>query len=216
MKKITLLPLALALVANLSMAANSVDLSVTGTITPAACDIALAGGDFDFGTINTSDLSAGSTTTLPDLDAGHSLSITCSAPTQVSFRLIDNRLSSRPSGSSNDSLGFGVDGSNNPIGSYRIWAGSLLADGEGAYLKATNCGGCNWFTAGLPSELVRPLNSYAYAIDPISNGFSAPIPITNASATLAIRNATIQPASSLDTSTDITLDGAATIELVYL
>ena len=36
MKKITLLPLALAVATNLSMAANSVDLAVTGTITPAA------------------------------------------------------------------------------------------------------------------------------------------------------------------------------------
>ncbi|MNR05266.1 hypothetical protein D3C85_1212830 [compost metagenome] len=57
MKKHALLHLAMVFTANSAFAANSVDLAVTGSITPAACDISLtSGGIFDLGEIENSDL----------------------------------------------------------------------------------------------------------------------------------------------------------------
>jgi type 1 fimbria pilin len=55
MKKLALLPLTLMFAANAALAANSVDLRVTGTITPSACDISLTGGDFNLGVISSNE-----------------------------------------------------------------------------------------------------------------------------------------------------------------
>ncbi|MNG16112.1 hypothetical protein D3C84_999930 [compost metagenome] len=60
------------------------------------------------------------------------------------------------------------------------------------------------------------LSPRIYALDLASaSGGAQPAPITSASVGLQVV-ATIQPESALDTSSEISLDGSATIELVYL
>ncbi|MFJ7311507.1 DUF1120 domain-containing protein [Pseudomonas sp. NPDC098747] len=93
MKNLLLLPLALAFASNAAMAANSVDLRVTGTITPTACDISLSGGDLDFGDISSQEMNQLSHTELPT-QSGKSLIIACSGATLAAFRTVDNRSDS--------------------------------------------------------------------------------------------------------------------------
>jgi hypothetical protein len=60
------------------------------------------------------------------------------------------------------------------------------------------------------------LDPFVYAFDLSSAGSSSqPVPITSASTGLEVLPI-IQPEDTLDTSSEITLDGSATIELVYL
>lgn len=222
MKKLVLLPLALVFATNAAIAANSVDLRVTGTITPSACDISLTGGDFDLGTISGNELNATAATTLPS-SAGKTLNITCSGATQVAFRAIDNRASSVPSGitqNANSAFGLGMDGANNPIGHYNIAVLQTTATVNGAagQYKATDDAGSTWFGFGGSEVNITSSDrsSRIGTLDLASSGpTSQPVPITSASTELKV-TAMIQPESALDTSTEITLDGSATIELVYL
>jgi type 1 fimbria pilin len=217
MKKIVLLPLALAFATNAALAANSVDLHVTGTITPAACNISLAsGGEFNLGTINANDLAATTTSTLPAV-GGQTMSITCSGATQVGFKLIDNRASSVPSGLgvlSGLALGLGTDSANHPIGYYflNLLTPTATVDGSSAQFKSSSDAGATWNAV----NGAMTLDPFVYAFDLSSAGSSSqPVPITSASTGLEVLPI-IQPEDTLDTSSEITLDGSATIELVYL
>lgn len=222
MKKITLLPLALTFAANAAMAANSVDLRVTGTITPSACNISLSGGDFDVGTVSGSALNPTTLTRLPDV-GGKTLSITCSGATQVAFKVIDNRASSTPPGDSPYHVhaamfGLGTDGANNPVGYYVIKAMQTGAtiNGEAGRIAYSDNSGTFW---NYPTGVDLTLSDFdqsprIYAFD-ISNTTGQPVPTTSASTELKI-NTFIQPENTLDTSSEITLDGSATIELVYI
>jgi hypothetical protein len=224
MKKLPLLRFVstLLFLSNTALAANSVDLRVTGTITPSACDISLIGGDFDLGAISANTLAATTTTTLP-VSAGKTLNIVCSGATQVAFKAIDNRASSVPSGIAQiavSAFGLGMDGVNKPIGYYQIQmqAATVLVDGAAGKYKASDDSGASWFTfAATELSMVSfALSPRIYALDLTTNGnASQPTPITNASVGLQVV-ATIQPESTLDTNSQIIIDGSATIELVYL
>jgi type 1 fimbria pilin len=221
MKKFALLPLTLIFAANAALAANSVDLRVTGTITPSACDVSLTGGDFNLGVISSKELAATTTTTLP-ASAGKTLNITCSGATQVALKAIDNRASSVPSGitQSSDAFGLGMDGANNPIGRYEIQmlGATVMANGAAGQYKASDNDGASWMAFGASTLRMSAFDLYPriYALDLASAGGGAqPAPITSASVGLQVV-ATIQPESALDTSSEISLDGSATIELVYL
>ncbi|MFJ7311487.1 DUF1120 domain-containing protein [Pseudomonas sp. NPDC098747] len=213
MKKLLLLSLALASATNAAMAANSVDLRVTGTITPAACNITMTGGDFDLGTISASALSASEETRLP-LIRGRTLEIHCAGAQQVGFKAIDNRKDEK---SSSSSYGLGRDGANNPIGNYYIHfiISSVLADGTGGKLKYSWDSGNDWDTATALHGM-RNSDVDVYAFDTAtSNNIEAPLPLTSGSVELLLA-AFVQPLSNLDASAEITIDGSATIELVYL
>lgn len=224
MKKLVLLPLALAFATNAAVAANSVDLRVTGTITPSACDISLAGGsDFNLGTISANELSATATKTLPAV-GGKTLNITCSGATQVAFKAIDNRASSRPSGitiNASSAFGLGMDGANNPIGYYNLAVvqSTMVVNGVSGKYKVSDDEGASWFSFADSA----PVNISASDMSPrigtidlaTASVTSQPVPITSASTELQVTSF-IQPESALDTSAEITLDGSATIELVYL
>lgn len=227
MKKLLLLPLALAFATNAAVAANSVDLRVTGTITPSACDVSLAGGDFDLGIIQASELSA-TESTYPGVVGGKTLNITCSGATQVAFKAIDNRSGSVPplSGGAESAFGLGVDSSNNPIGYYRLQVKSASAATDAssgaAQIKRSSDEGVSW-TGFLTSGPGNMSSLGAFNASPVIYAFDAgaasdtaqPAPIISAAVSLQV-STVIQPESALDTSTEIPLDGSATIELVYL
>lgn len=228
MKKITLLPLALTFAANAAMAANSVDLRVTGTITPEACDVSLSGGgNFDVGTISSTSLKQTQYTILGQTIsiAPQNLDIVCTGPTQVAFKVIDNRSSSviLPSYASSDAsryaMGLGFDAANNPIGYYdlNIIIGQSGADGIVGEVKTSTDGGTTWgpYRNGAQSLASYSVYPEIYAIDGPGTAGTPPNPITSAWGRLQV-NPSIQPTNNLDTSQDINLDGSATIELVYL
>ncbi|MDA8486729.1 DUF1120 domain-containing protein [Pseudomonas resinovorans] len=211
MKKLVFAPLVLAFAANTALAANSVDLRVTGTITPAACNISsTGGGNFDFGSLSAQELNA--TATTPWGELRNDLSITCSGATLVGIKALDNRAGTAADSQSR-SFGLGLDSQGNKIGFYHITttatptvngsAGSSTRSQDNGATWATNASAAittdqnhivSWNAAGSPDD---------------------PVPVTSVSQTIRV-NVHIAPENTLDTSSDITLDGSATIELVYL
>lgn len=213
MKRIILLPLALTFAANTAIAANSVDLRVTGTITPAACNISMTGGgDFDLGSIPAQDLNQ-TTETRKDV-TGKTLNINCSGPTLVGFTLHDNRPDSVPG--PNRGLGLGFDSSGNQIGRWSLNLRTpLTVDGSAALVTRSDDNGATWYAV---DNTAWPINTDTYnalASFAIIGTGDSPSPIVNASAAAYI-NAYINPSNNLNTSEEIIVDGSATIELVYL
>ncbi|MFJ7316650.1 DUF1120 domain-containing protein [Pseudomonas sp. NPDC098747] len=205
MKKLLLLPLALAFASNAAIAANSVDLRVTGTITPAACDITLVGGDVDFGSLSGSDLSSTSDTPLTPIV--RNLNILCTGATQVGITAIDNRAGTNAS----HAYGLGVDSASEKIGGYAIDFKATTTDGSAGQLTRSNDSGATWTRMSSGFIEPSPTQIWSWA----ATGTNAPIPVTSVNQEFEI-DASIAATNTLDTSTEITLDGSATIELVYL
>lgn len=210
MKKLALLSLTLAFAANTSMAANSVDLRVTGTITPAACNISMVGGgNFDLGIISSSSLAATQKTALPT-SAAQDLSVVCSAPTLVGIKVLDNRKNTHTN-FDDDDFGLGQDSAGNDIGWYNIKLLNPSIDTTNGTLIRSSDAGSTW--AGSRPEL---MNHNANSITSWSTSAGAdPVAVTTVIQPIQILPF-INPENALDTSSDIAIDGSATIELVYL
>lgn len=89
MKK-TVLAMVVMAAAGHAMAADSVDVKVIGTITPAACTPVLSGGGtVDYGTIKANTLSPTAYTVLDEKTLD--LSITCDSPVKVAMKAINGR-----------------------------------------------------------------------------------------------------------------------------
>lgn len=73
-----------------AMAASTVDMTVTGSIVPAACTPTLSIADFNHGKISKADLNTDKPTIIPTGKWG-TLSVSCTAPTVYAIRGTDNR-----------------------------------------------------------------------------------------------------------------------------
>ncbi|MFJ7311520.1 DUF1120 domain-containing protein [Pseudomonas sp. NPDC098747] len=212
MKKLILLPLALTFATNAAMAANSVDLRVTGTITPAACDISMSGGDFDLGTINANKETITSFTT-----STKTLNILCSSDTLVGIKGIDNRADSTATANPNRSeYGLGFDNIQNKIGTYWVHLGGdsnevNIGASTGTLIRS-NDNGTSWVSNAANGLKNGPNDVHSWNNTTATDG---PLSVTSVSIPLDLY-VEIQPTNNLDTSQTITLDGSATIELVYL
>ncbi|WP_164931784.1 DUF1120 domain-containing protein [Dyella sp. M7H15-1] len=201
----TLLASALALTAS-TVFAESVDFTVSGTISPSACVPTLS-GSFDFGVINS--------TELKDVEGGVKRAptktvdfrIDCTAPTSFMMVATDNKA-----GTVSDSVTalspyfFGLGQANGKnIGGYKAELGHAFGDGTLAnvYL-ATDSSASSW----VQSLAVNPNDYYRFGTSENSyNSYSTVM------ATL-----TVLPYldASLDFGDEITMDGSATIEIKYL
>ncbi|MFJ7311508.1 hypothetical protein ACIQVE_01850 [Pseudomonas sp. NPDC098747] len=108
---------------------------------------------------------------------------------------------------------MGTDSQGAAIGTYFLFAaGTSTVDGSTGKVLASNDGGINWRL--MPDGGFAPHNLGEIYIQ-VAGPNDTPVPFTNASTPIEIQ-AMIQPMNTLDTSTDITIDGSATFELVYL
>ncbi|HDS4947739.1 DUF1120 domain-containing protein [Klebsiella aerogenes] len=205
-------------------AADSFNINVTGVISPAACEANITGGEtIDYGTIPANKLSADAVTLLPAKQTA--FTITCDAPAKVGFRTVDNRSSSKmqagpsiqfDSGSSwnREYLnGLGVDGQGNNIGGWSTEIVSLSSDtvATPASIYSTD-NGITWVIRGNPFILLSDTG----IINTISTADAVtPAAFSTLTGTLTVQ-AVINPASTLDLSQPVTLDGSVTVEMVYL
>ena len=204
----------------LNASAQSVDLKVTGTITPAACLPTIAGGGtVDFGKINASDLNQTSPTSFSE---HRGFQIACDAATKVAIKITDNRSDSRVVGIVPGApavpevhFGLGKAGTTN-IGSYVIGLPMLenTADGNPADILKSEDGGSTWTAYGISGNILAK-NSTVGLYSWASRGGVQPIALENLSTTLVVL-AAVDRGSNLPLGDEITLDGSATIELVYL
>lgn len=181
---------------------------------PAACVPALSnGGVVDFGNLTINELSADKITRLPPRSLN--LRVACDAPTAFALIMHDNRAGSATD-DSDSQYGLGTDGRHNKIGffSLNIDPASASADSF-ARLYRTDSAGANaaWSSASAnPIALAK--TRYLSFTD--SAGSSAgPAMIQNFNTGVTV-DAVIAPLNSLDLSNAIDLDGAGTIEIIYL
>lgn len=220
---------ALAVLATTSTAvmAESIDVKVIGTITPAACKPTLSGGGtIDYGAIKPNTLKNDEFTVLAEKQID--FAITCDAPAKIALLAMSGRPNSavRSDGtlsnisSSNplfgytdiNAVGLGLDGQKG-VGGYglRLQPGTMKADGKDVdsieSLNNTDTWGKS--TSGSLYKLGKLYSSWA------ATGTLTPIAFTTLSGKLGAQ-AYINKASELDLTKPVKLDGLTTLELVYL
>lgn len=224
MRKI-ILATTLALCVNSALAASSTVLKVKGVLTNAACTPSLGnGGVVDYGVIHLADLSATEVNQLGHKDID--LTISCTAPTKVSWNLVDDREQSSANvvvedgtftGQSMAIMGYlygvGTTAEGEKIGNYSLFikADSVEADGKVVDPISQLEGYPNW---------TKRVNGATMGY----NAMNITVAAVGSLEPLAFQTATFPLVTSLaikDTTTlaitdDTQLDGQITISLKYL
>ncbi len=197
-----------------SLAASTVDLSVKGVVIPTACTPLLSsGGLIDYGKISQQDLNLDKGTRLPVKHL--QVSVGCNGPSRFALRMRDNRDGSAMV-NSEIYYGLGLDNSGNRIGLYSLTFDprqTVVDSSALIYGTESTTGGLAWRTANL-NPIDIGANSYLGFTD-TDGSTTGPSAIQELISTVKIE-AVINAKQNLDLSTDILLDGSATMEVVYL
>lgn len=190
-----------------AFAASSVDLTVKGLITPSACAPSLSsGGIVDHGKIAAKDLKLDSWTVL---EKHHlQLAITCDAPTLLALKGIDNI------GEAHDprnSYGLGLV-SGKKLGNFVLVLSNPMADGAAASLIESSDNGLTW-GASFPGDIWPASNLASFGDS--STGKWAPTPVQQVMADLMVETM-IAPTAGMDLTTEVPINGSATLEVMYL
>ncbi|MFV7530452.1 DUF1120 domain-containing protein [Enterobacter mori] len=235
--------LSTALISSFNAAAsNDVTLKVIGNIIPGACVPTLPnGGIVDYGTIRNGNIDpTGQTNKLVQLGQKTvTLTVTCDTDIAVAVTSSDNRSDTHVAlgpnsfiegalpggenvGTTSNGFGLGSASNGNKIGSYIIAfdIGSATADGNSVDVLSTgnvNASAVTWekSTNGAFCSLTSGCSDSARAYTVAATGSLTPKAFKVLSAPMLITTA-VQDNSVLGTADKITLDGNATISLVYL
>lgn len=195
-------------------AASTVDLSVKGTITPLACTPILSNnGLVDYGKISRQDLSVDKRTRLRDQTLD--LNIQCNAPARFALLMRDNRDGSAIV---NSEIYYGLnhDNSQNKIGLYSLNfdpASTVVDDLTQVYRTDSTTGGVAWSSS---NSRPIPIGAKSYlGFTDVAGSSVGPIAIQNLTSRVIVETI-IAPTSELDLSTEVQLDGSATLDVVYL
>ncbi|MVV52006.1 DUF1120 domain-containing protein [Pseudomonas sp. PB120] len=198
----------------LILAASSADLSVKGIITPRACTLSLSNsGLVDFGKIPRQNLSVNKRTRLRDqtLDLG----IQCNAPTRFALLMRDNRDGSAIV-NSEIYYGLNLDRSSNKIGLYSLHfepANTVVDDLSQVFRTDSTTGGVAWSPS---NSRPIPIGARSYlGFTDVAGSSAGPIAIQNLTSQVTVETV-ISPTAELDLSAEVLLDGAASLEIVYL
>ncbi|MGK8206188.1 DUF1120 domain-containing protein [Burkholderia cenocepacia] len=217
-------------------------LAVTGALVPGTCNVTLqGGGKADYGTISSATLNAASTTgTALPTSAAIPMTVTCSAPTQIGFRILDNRSASLTSITSGNNVtlqlnsgtvakcasscarylayGLGtVEGTTTAVGVYSITADTFAVDGNAGIAAATYGADSKGNFGPYSQAAAVPLYSQpaAYYTWVASKTATAPTTGQVFTANLYV-SPTINNTSVLPLNTNIKLDGNATVTIFYI
>lgn len=214
MNNILLSLASLALLCGSAHAASTVDLAVTGLITPMACTPLLSGGGLvDFGKISRNDLNLTNGTRLPHKYL--TLTVNCNAAGRFALRMRDNRDGTAHV-NSEIFYGLGLDTSGNKIGVYSVSFDpkqSVVDDLAVVYGTESTTGGLAWRTANLNPIDVGSRSLLGFT--DVVGSTAGPSAIQTLTSTLKLE-ATINARQNLDLSVETPMDGSATLEVVYL
>jgi hypothetical protein len=189
-------------------------LTVNGTITPVACTPTFSNnGLVDYGIISRQDLSIDKRTQLRDESLD--LNISCTAPARFALIMRDNR---EGSAIVNSEIYYGLqfDRSGNRIGLYSLHfdpANTVVDALHQVYRTDSTTNGRAW-SSSRSSPIPIAAQSYLGFTD-VAGSTAGPVAIQNLSSRVTIVTV-IVPTSTLDLSDDATLDGSATLEVLYL
>ncbi|MBD9440682.1 DUF1120 domain-containing protein [Pseudomonas sp. PDM04] len=187
-----------------AFAASSVDLTVTGMITPSACEPTLSsGGLVDYGKISAKDLNADRETPL----AGQTLQFTliCDAPTPVAVQAQDNRAGS--SSREDDYFGLGKINTDEKLGYMTLQLSSPVADGVTVSTIGSVDGGSTWAN----ERTFWTDNMIAAAVP----GSLTPLSLQQLNVDLRV-SPSIAPTNQLTLTNEVSIDGSVTLSVVYL
>lgn len=195
-------------------AASTAELTVTGLITPRTCTPVLSGGGVvDFGKISQQDLNLTTGTRLPLKSL--TLTISCDAAGRYALRMRDNRDGSAHV-NSEIYYGLGFDNSGNKVGVYSLKfdpTQTVAAPLPQVYGTESTTGGLAWRTANRNPIDIGSRSLLGFT--DIEGSTDGPAAIQTLTSTLTLE-VVINAKQNLDLSTDIPLDGSATLEVVYL
>ena len=188
----------------LAHAGSTTELSVTGRITPSACEPTLsAAGQYDLGKISARDLNVDQPTRLTAHEL--QLKVTCEAMTLLALETRDNR-----SGSSySDRLytfGLGLINDAIKLGYMTLELNSITAQGTPMYAL-----GSTWAGWG-PTSILSPEFLTAFTPNK-SMAVPAPVQLLNANVQIV---PTIAPANTLPLTEEVPIDGFVTLTVKYL
>lgn len=228
MLKKTLACAILATTSHAALAANNVELKVSGNIAPVACDVNIGnGGTIDYGNISPDLLKVAAITKLAEKNLP--LEISCEAPIKFGLKSTTRRPNtgfggvSYPNGANEfteaammnqiNFHGLGKADNGEKIGGYAmvIDDNANIADGKKVFSIGKHPNDSQWND----SKYGRMIHSYQWIISWSDKAKSDPTPIKTLNTNLRIQ-AYIAYKEKLDITKPIKLDGMSSIELVYL
>jgi type 1 fimbria pilin len=197
--------------------AQAADLRVKGSIAPTSCSFTITTSTIDYGRIDPNSLNVTNYTKLAK--RGTPFVIKCSSPAMVGVKTLDNRASTKVPGmmqaiynsTYNDlfNYGLGHTARGEKIGGYVIFMENLVADGRAIGLLRSVNNGTTWGRTdpvlAQPPQLASWYSGTTYT----------PAKAAVISGQLNAQ-AVINKKSALTLTSEIKLDGHATLELVYL
>lgn len=215
MKKIVGLTLAFACLATAlsAQATTSAQLVVRGTITPAACNLSLAGsGIIDYGTIRSGELSQ--TAFNPREERATSLVVNCgTTPAKFGITFTDLQAGSKVTGilgagfTEAQNYGLGAVGTRR-TGGYSITLKDLKSSSVTLY-PIMRTGASAWQSSD--GKVAQSPVQYSWR----NSTTITPASLTQLTGTIAVK-AVINKAQDLDLSRDVSIDGRATLVLSYI
>ncbi|GKW03752.1 DUF1120 domain-containing protein [Pectobacterium odoriferum] len=235
MNKVTKTACALAVLTATStgVMAESIDVKVIGTITPAACKPALTGGGtIDYGVISPTSLNKDTYTVLEEKQVD--FSITCDAPAKVAVNAIGVKADTSTDAIDSTSgykvfkgklfntasinvVGLGKSDNGENIGGYgiRFVPDSYTVDDQSSSLLVRQNSSDKWSTKTFDNGSLFNVSNKSHQLTWAAKGGTTPIAFKAVAGKLGVQ-AYITRASALDLSKPVKLDGLTTLELVYL
>lgn len=193
---------ALICVAPHALAASTADLTVTGSITPIACTPSFSsGGIVDIGKKSSGDLNQTSNTLIDTTPI--QLTMACDGKTLFTLKSIDNNDGT----AFGSGFGVGLDPDDNPLGQFNIRVMNATADTVAVQAVGSTDNGNTWAAQNTLTK--DTLSSVAATGTPGTR-----IEVQNLAMALEI-DTYIARADSLNLTTEVAIDGSATIEVGY-
>lgn len=217
-KKTLVLATALLAATATAQASETVTLEVTGQVTPSACSIDLSNQNLAYADIDARNLKQDNPTFL-GTTLRTNLTVSCSIPTKIGFSVTDDHADSVHTEAAahvaqghGAELGFGLGNkSGDAIGAYVVGFSIAAVEGKDSEIISSKEDSDTWISA---QKRLTPDSSMLYAWKRAGSG-THPANVENAVAQLTV-NAAVAPASQLDLSSSIELEGKATFTLLYL
>ncbi|TFY92627.1 DUF1120 domain-containing protein [Pseudomonas kairouanensis] len=201
-----LVTLCLCLTATPAFCASTVDVTLTGRITPSACTPTLSpSGIVDHGRVPARTLNQYEFTQLPSKNLA--LNVSCNEPVLFVLVGVDNRAESSVGPGFYYGLGTNIHAPRERLGSVSLAIREASGDNQGVLVLASSNKGETWF----PESNAYPNNFMGFA----RPGTLVPEPHRLISATLQI-NTSINAAAYLTLDQEVPLDGSIVLDLRYL
>lgn len=199
-----------------AFAADTADITVTGTITPAACDITLTNADISHGKIAYKHLTDGAVKELNAVTVG--VNVLCDAATKFALSA-DNGGDDSSFDPTKSEFGLGKNGATEKFGYFtlRFDGSTLMGEGADRLIGLNSADKATWTAAPTSADggVTGPVLSHSGYL-----GFGAPATtdvkdITEFDGDLEVRTF-IAPKDELTLTADVDFNGNATVVVNYL